>query len=119
MNRRTFVSVLVASVLAVPLTASGQAAPPRPADQRPRWGRQAEREFRMGHGLAPKLMTEDEWKEHQQKMRTLTGEERERYREQVHQQMMERAKEQGMAMPRMPEQPGMGGGTGPRGGRGR
>jgi hypothetical protein len=109
MDRRTFVSVLVGSVLAVPFTVSAQTPPARPPDQRPRWGQQAEKEFRLGRGLAPKLMNEEEWKEHQQKMRTMTAEERRQYREQVHQQMMERAKEQGMAMPRM----------GPRGGRGR
>jgi hypothetical protein len=35
----------------------------------------------------------------------------------MHQKMMERAKDQGLPMPRMPEQRGMGGGMGPRSGR--
>ena len=53
----------------------------------------------MGRGLAPKLMTEEEWKAHQEKMRTMTPEQREQYRKEVHQQMMERAKEKGISTP--------------------
>jgi hypothetical protein len=49
--------------------------------------------------MAPKLMTEDEWKEHQEKMRTLKGDELTRYRQEVHNKMMERAKERGIAPP--------------------
>jgi hypothetical protein len=30
-----------------------------------------EKEFYLGKGMGPKLMTDEEWKEHQQKMRTL------------------------------------------------
>jgi hypothetical protein len=118
MDRRMFVSVLVGSALAVARSASAQTAPP-PRARGQRWGQQAEKEFWLGRGLGPKLMTEEEWTEHQQKMRTMTAEERERYREQVHQQMMERAKEQGVALPRAMEPPGPGGGMGSRGGRGR
>ena len=54
-------------------------------------------------------MTEEEWKEHQEKMRTLSGEERERYRRETHEKMRDRAKERGVAMP---GEPGRGGGPG-------
>ena len=50
-------------------------------------------------------MTEEEWKEHQGKMRSLTGEERERYRQEVHDKMVERAKEKGITMPAAPRGP--------------
>jgi hypothetical protein len=44
-------------------------------------------------------MTEEEWKEHQRKMRSLTGEERERYRQEVHDKMVKRPKDKGMTRP--------------------
>jgi len=50
-------------------------------------------------------MTEEEWKEHQTKMRSLTGEERERYRQEIHDKMAERAKEKGITMPPGPHGP--------------
>lgn len=53
-------------------------------------------------GLGPKLMTEEEWKEHRAKMQTLTGEERERYRRETREKMRERATERGLAMPTEP-----------------
>jgi hypothetical protein len=62
--------------------------------------------------MGAKLMTEEEWKEHQQKMRTLTGEERERYRRETHEKMLERAKERGIAMPAAPGPYGRGAGPG-------
>jgi len=106
MERRTFVSVAAAGVLAGASSALAQAgAKPRQSDQRPRWGRQAEQEFRMGRGLAPQLMTEEEWKEHQQKMRSMTPQEREKYRQEVHQKMVERAREKGITMPSGPKAP--------------
>jgi hypothetical protein len=52
-------------------------------------------------------MTQAEWQEHQQKMRSLSPEERERYRKEIHQKMVERAKEKGITLPTDP---------GPRGG---
>ncbi|MBI1735378.1 MAG: hypothetical protein HYR51_09405 [Candidatus Rokubacteria bacterium] len=97
MKRRSFVTVLAAGVLASASSAlaQGGAAP----DTRPRWGQQAEHEFRLGRGLAPRLMTEDEWKEHQEKMRAMTAEERRKYREEVHERMVDRAKERGLSVP--------------------
>jgi hypothetical protein len=110
MERRRFVLGVVVALTGVAgftSAASGQrAAPGRSSDQRPRWGQQAEQEFRLGRGLGPKLMTEEEWKEHHEKLRSLTGEERERYREEVHQKMVERAKEKGIAMPPAARGPG-------------
>ncbi len=100
MKRRTFIVALTGGAL---FAATGAAVlaqgPGTPADTWPRWGQRAEKEFRMGRGLAPKLMTEQEWKEHQAKMRTMTPEEREKYRQEVHQKMLERAREKGLAMP--------------------
>jgi len=55
-------------------------SPHLPPKKGPRWGQQAEKEFRLGRGLGAQLVTEEEWKEHQRKMGSLTGEERERYR---------------------------------------
>jgi hypothetical protein len=108
MERRAFVTVLAAGVLGAGavsrVLAQGGAAPRQP-DQRPRWGQQAEKEFRLGRGLAPQLMTEEEWKEHREKMRTLAPEEREKYRQEVHQKMVERAKEKGITMPPVPRGP--------------
>lgn len=71
----------------------------------------AEKEFSLGPGMARKLMTEEEWKEHQAKMRTLSGAERDAYRREVHEKMVARAKERGIEMPATP-------GPGPRPGRG-
>jgi hypothetical protein len=59
----------------------------------------------MGRGMGPKLMTEDEWKEHHEKMRTMTGAEREAYRNEMHQKMVERAKEKGITLPAEPKGP--------------
>jgi hypothetical protein len=53
-------------------------------------------------------MTEEEWKEHQTKMRTLKGAELEAYRQETHAKMMERAKERGITVPPGPA------GRGPR-----
>jgi hypothetical protein len=61
--------------------------------------------------MGPKLMTEEEWKEHQEKMRTLTPTEREVYRREMHEKMVARAKERGIEMPAMP-------GPGPKAGGG-
>lgn len=89
-----------------------------------RWETQAEKTFGLGRGLGPKLMTQEEWAEHHRKMRAMTAEERKKYRNEVHQQMMERAKERGITLPETPgpHGPGPGGGMGPGmggGGRGR
>ena len=109
MDRRTFL-LAMSPLLATAAGASAQsAAPPaQPPAQRPPWGQQAEKEFRLGRGLAPKLMTEAEWKEHQAKMRTMTPDERTKYREEVHQKMVERAKEKGVTVPPSPGPAGQG-----------
>lgn len=97
MDRRAFVGVVSGGLVTLAGGAWAQGGPP--PGRGPRWADQADKDLRLGRGMAPRLMTEEEWKEHQAKMRTLKGEERERYRQQVHQQMMERAKERGVAMP--------------------
>jgi hypothetical protein len=108
MDRRAFVIVLTGAAFVVAGSAFGQGAPAQPAPAQkkgPRWGQQADKEFRLGRGLGAQLMTEEEWKEHQTKMRTLNGEERERYRQEVHEKMVERAKEKGITMPAAPRGP--------------
>jgi Spy/CpxP family protein refolding chaperone len=95
MKRRTFIALLGTSVLAAAGGAAAQNASPRKRDG---WGASAEKEFRVGAGMGPKLMTEDEWKEHQAKMRTLKGAERDAYRREMHDKMVARAKERGIDM---------------------
>ena len=102
MERRQVIVVLTGGVLAAATAAGAQGPGTTPPATRPRWGQQAEKEFRMGRGLGPQLMTEDEWKEHQEKMRTMTPEQREKYRQEVHQRMLERAKEKGLTVPPAP-----------------
>lgn len=103
--------------------ALGQARAPAPAGP-PAWSGQAEETFMLGRGMGPRLMTEQEWREHQEKMRTMTAAEREQYRQEVHARMLERARDQGLAMPgqRGPgtgPRSGMAPGSGPKGGTGR
>jgi hypothetical protein len=63
------------------------------------------------------LMTVKEREEHRQKMRSLkTEEERTAYRQEHHEKMQQRAKEQGVTIPDVP--PERGSGTGPGGGQG-
>lgn len=91
--------------------------------------REAEKTFGMGKGHGLKLMTQEEWREHQRKMQSMTAEERERYSNEVHERMVERAKEKGISLPDTPGPrgsvdkngtPGRGrGGMGGGGGRGR
>jgi hypothetical protein len=108
MNRRTFIGLVGASIAATAASAAAQNAPPRGRG----WGPMAEKEFGLGRGMGPRLMTEEEWKEHQAKMRTLKGAELDAYRRETHEKMVARAKEQGIEMPAMPGPPA-GRGTGP------
>jgi hypothetical protein len=96
MKRRTFITLLGTSVVAVAGPAAAQSAAPRRGGG---WGTNAEKEFRLGAGMGPRLMTEEEWKEHQAKMRTLKGAELETYRREMHDKMVARAKERGIEMP--------------------
>ena len=109
MDRRTFLLAMSAMLgTAAGATAQSPAPSTSPPAQRPRWGQQAEKEFRLGRGLGPTLMTEEEWKEHRAKMQTMTPDERTKYREDVHQKMVERAKEKGVAIPPSPGRAGQG-----------
>lgn len=59
------------------------------------------------------LMTEQERNEHRMKMQSMeTEEERERYRMEHHKKMQQRAKQQGVILPDMPQQRGKGMGRG-------
>jgi hypothetical protein len=78
---------------------AGDAAAQGPSGGPP-WGQDAEKEFRA----RPRDGSE---------MRTLKGEDRERYRLEMHDKMRERAKERGIAMPAEPGPHGRGGPGGP------
>ena len=55
------------------------------------------------------LMTQQERQEHRSKMQSMSGnEEREEYRMQHHEKMMERAKEKGVRLPERPQSQGRG-----------
>jgi hypothetical protein len=99
MKRRAFVLALASSIFGA--VAGGSAQTP-PGGSSGKWGPRAEKEFRLGRGMGPKLMTEEEWKEHQEKMRTLNATERDAYRREMHEKMVARAKERGIEMPAMP-----------------
>ena len=106
MKRRMFIALMGTSMLAMATGARAQSSAPRGGG----WGATAEKEFRLGRGMGPKLMTEEEWKEHQAKMRTLKGAELDAYRREMHDKMVARAKERGIEMPATP---GPGAGRGP------
>jgi hypothetical protein len=95
MKRRTFIASIGTLLIGAATVAEAQPAAPRGRG----WGAAAEKEFALGRGMAPRLMTEDEWKEHQAKMRTLKGAELDAYRQETHKEMVERAKARGIAMP--------------------
>ena len=99
-TRRGF-AIGLAAAAATLLTARGFAQGPAPG-KGPRWDQEAEQSFHMGRGMGRQLMTEEEWKEHRAKMRGMTAEDRTRYREEMHQRMIERAKEKGVTVPDMP-----------------
>jgi len=65
------------------------------------------------------LMTEQERNEHRMKMQSMETEEaRERYRMEHHKKMLQRAKQQGVTLPDMPQQRGGNMGRGMGGGQG-
>lgn len=65
------------------------------------------------------MMTRQEREEYRARMRSAaTAEEREQIRNEHHERMQERAREQGMTLPEMPPERGMGRGMGPGSGMG-
>jgi hypothetical protein len=96
MNRRAFASLVIAGIAGLASHAAAQGGPP--PGRGPRWAQDAEKEFKVGPGMGPRLMTEDEWKEHRTKMQTLKGAELEAYRRATHEKMAARAKERGIEM---------------------
>ena len=101
-------------LLALALLYGSTAAENRPKAEQPfihqsewqlvqnRWDDEAERQFGLGRGMGRQLMTQEEWAEHRQKMQSLNPEERERYRQEWHTKMVERAHERGITMPATP-----------------
>ena len=115
MNFRRSIGVLtLAGLLVLPALSpmrNAQAQGARP------WGQQAEENFYIGPGMGPRLMTEQEWQEHRKKMQSMSPEERQKYREEWHKKMVERARERGITMPETPGPKGPGKGMGPGGGQ--
>ena len=85
------------------------------------WQQQVEESFNLRQGMAHKLMTQKEWRKHQQKMSKMTAQKRLEYRKQIHERMTERAKKMGIDMPQKssPQRKFDGSGGGRGGGRGR
>jgi 1,2-phenylacetyl-CoA epoxidase catalytic subunit len=79
------------------------------------WANEAEQTFHLGRGAGRQLMTQEEWREHQQKMKSMSRSEKEKYRAEWHEKMRERAREKGITLP---ETPRPGRGAGPGNGRG-
>ncbi|HSB40226.1 MAG TPA: hypothetical protein VLK28_00205 [Methylomirabilota bacterium] len=101
-ERRQFVIGLAAVASLLATASFAQGPPPAGKGRGPRWDQEAEQTFRMGRGTGRQLMTEEEWKEHRAKMRSMSAEERARYREEVHKRMVERAKDKGVTIPDTP-----------------
>jgi Spy/CpxP family protein refolding chaperone len=117
MDRRTFMAVVLAGgVAAGSAWAQGTATPPAPgAGPGPRgrgrrWDQQADGELQLGPGMARQLMTEEEWKEHVEKMRSMPPADRQKYREETHAEMVKRAKDRGITLPPAPGPHGPGAG---------
>ncbi len=118
--QRTLVFAALLAMAAPPVLAIAQETTGSPAARQQvqaRWEQQAEQAFSLGRGQGRQLMTQEEWQEHQRKMPSMTGEERERYRQEVHQRMVERARERGVRVQEAPGPRGAMGGSG-SGGRG-
>jgi hypothetical protein len=110
---RATVAILFALGLSVVPTLAQEGSVVRIAQSN--WEREAENTFRLRRGTGRRLMTQEEWRNHQRKMKRLNEQERERYREQWHEKMRERAREKNI---KMPDRPGPPAGRGPVGGGG-
>jgi hypothetical protein len=60
MDRRVFVGFATVGLVGFAIDVPAQGGPP--GGSRPRWGEDVEKEFRVGRGMGPKLMSEAEWK---------------------------------------------------------
>ena len=120
MKYRVGVLTLAALLWMAPMALAQDATGSGPVRQQAQtnWDQQADEVFGLRQGQARQFMTQDEWQEHQQKMQTMTAEERERYRQEVHQGMVERSKERGIFAPQKSGPRGPMGGSGDMGGRG-
>ena len=120
----SFVTGALAALWLLAPPAVAQDGPPPDAGLQARqpsgsWQADVEGELGLGRGQGRKLMTKEEWQDHRSQMQTLEGEERERYRKEWHEMIVERARERGITMRAEPPQgrgPGTGGGPGMGGG---
>jgi hypothetical protein len=111
-------ALLAGPVAAQPAEPPDAGAPDREqVQERAREELQVERRERV---FGRDLMTEEELRQHHETLRSLrTEEERERFRKEHHERMLERARERGVEIPAEPGQgPGGGAGAGPPSGRG-
>ncbi len=108
--RRLYGGLIIAAFLALPLSLPFTVG----ANDEEKWEQQVEESFYLGRGMGRQLMTQEEWLEHREKMRTLSPEECEGYRLEWHKRMMGRARERGITMPETPGPHGRG--MGPEGG---
>jgi len=117
MRRRSIVGAVLAVAVLIPGSAvlAQEEGKPLQAQEQMQTQEQAREQV---YGW--ELMTEEERLQHQEKMRTMTTEEeRNRYQQEHHEKMQERAKQQGVELPAgpMPHGKGMGPmGPGPKGG---
>ncbi len=119
MNIRFVVGQLTLGGTIVALSALPAATvdvPTKPQAQE-QWERQAEESFRLGPGMGQRLMTQEEWQQYQEKIRTMTPQERASYREEWHKKLVERARERGISMPETPGPHSLGGRGSSPGGR--
>ncbi len=96
--RRLYGGLIIAAFLALPLSLPFTVG----ANDEEKWEQQVEESFYLGRGMGRQLMTQEEWLEHREKMRTLSPEECEGYRLEWHKRMMGRARERGITMPETP-----------------
>ncbi|MFB3818049.1 MAG: hypothetical protein ACE147_10335 [Candidatus Methylomirabilales bacterium] len=82
---------VVALLLAAPVPQAVELPLPTVAQADASWDQKAEQALGLKHGEA-QFMTEGEWQEHQRALWTLQPENREKYRAEVREQVLERAK---------------------------
>ncbi|MBI5491585.1 MAG: hypothetical protein HY893_01495 [Deltaproteobacteria bacterium] len=64
-----------------------------------RWDKLVEKSFGLPRGLGIKLMTEEKWEEQKKIMFRMSRQERQEYKNSMHQKLVEAANEKGLAVP--------------------
>jgi hypothetical protein len=92
--------LLLAGAFLAPVVAG---AAEQPARRPGAWEQNADWMLGLGRGVGRQLLTEEEWREHREKMRGMQPEERLRYRQELQSRMRERAKERGIKLSDAPD----------------